>query len=90
MIRGKGYEINDKNILNHEIIGLKVLVKNSSDLKKIGVNGKIIDETKNTIILENGKILPKKECVFEFDINQKVEVDGKKMIKKPEDRIKFR
>lgn len=56
--------------------------------KKIGINGKIIDETKNTFILENKKIIPKKECIFEFDLNEKIIVDGKMILKKPENRIK--
>lgn len=90
MIKKKDYEINSQNILNHELIGLKVMVKESSDPKKIGVKGEIIDETKNTIILKNGKILPKTECIFEFDINEKVVIDGKKINKRPEDRIKIR
>ncbi len=87
----KGYEINNENILSHELIGLKVKVIKSNDSKKIGVNGLIIDETKNTIILDDGKILPKIECVFEFEVNkEKIEIDGKKIMKKPEDRIKIR
>lgn len=87
----KEYEINEKNILNHEMIGLKVKIIESSDPKKIKIEGEIIDETKNTIILTNGKKLPKKECVFEFDINgKKIKVDGKKIMKKPEDRLKIR
>ncbi len=89
MIKGNGYEINNKNILNHELIGLEINVIESSDPKKVGVNGIIIDETKNTIILKNGKILPKKECVFEFDINEKIIIDGKNLMKKPEDRLKI-
>lgn len=84
MIKGKGYEINDKNILNHEMIGLKIKVIESSDPSRKGMTGKIVNETKNTFVLEDGKILPKKECVFEFiDIGI---VDGKKILKKPEDR----
>ena len=35
------------------------------------IKGKIIDETKNTFVLESGKVLPKRECVFEFDIGSK-------------------
>lgn len=88
MIKGNGYEINNKNLINHELIGLKVRVVKSTDHNREGTIGKIIDETKNTIILENGKILPKKECVFEFDINEKIVVDGKDFIKKPEYRLK--
>ncbi len=84
MIKGKGYEINDKNFLSHEMIGLKLKVIESSDPSRKGITGKIINETKNTFILEDGKILPKKECVFEFiDIGI---VDGKKILKRPEDR----
>lgn len=84
MIRGKGYEINEKNLINHEMIGLKIKVIESSDPSRIGQKGKIIDETKNIFLLENGKILPKKECVFEFiDVGI---IKGNEIIKKPEDR----
>lgn len=87
-MKKKYYEINEKNIKNHEIIGLNILVIESSDKKKIGIKGKVIDETKNTIILYDGKILPKKECVFEFDIGEKVKVVGKNISKRPADRLK--
>ncbi|MFA5764326.1 MAG: ribonuclease P protein subunit [archaeon] len=87
MIHGKEYEINEKNIKNHEMIGLNVKVIESSDPKKTNMTGKIIDETKNTFILDNKKIIPKKECVFEFT-EIKAVVNGKDIIKKPEDRIR--
>jgi ribonuclease P protein subunit POP4 len=87
-MKGEGYQINEKNLKNHELIGLKVRVIESSDPGKKDIGGKIIDETKNTIVLENGKILPKKECVFEFDIGKKVLIDGKKIMKRPVDRLK--
>ncbi len=87
MIKGKEYEINETNINNHEMIGLLIKVIKSSDPKKTNITGKIIDETKNTFILDNKKIIPKKECVFEFS-EIKAVVDGKNIIKKPEDRIR--
>jgi ribonuclease P protein subunit POP4 len=87
-VKGKGYEINKKNILNHELIGLKVKIVESTDPKRIGAKGKIIDETKNTFVLEDGKVIPKHECVFEFDIGEKISVKGKDIEKKPEDRLK--
>jgi ribonuclease P protein subunit POP4 len=87
-MKGKNYEINKENILNHEIIGLNVKIVESSDPKRKGEKGIIIDETKNTIILENNKIIPKKECDFEFDLGEKIIIKGKKIMKKPEDRIK--
>ena len=90
-MNGKNYEITAQNIKNHELIGLNVVVSESSDPGRKGLNGKVIDETKNTIIIWNGnekKIIPKKECVFEFDIGEKISINGNEIIKRPEDRIK--
>lgn len=92
MIKGKHYEITAKNILNHEWIGLKVKIAESSDPKRKGMEGIVLDETKNTIVLEiktEKKVAPKKECVFEFDLNgEKIIVKGKDVMKRPEDRLK--
>jgi len=92
MIKSKCYEITKENILGHEMIGLKLNVIKSTDPKRIGVKGIVVDETQNTfIIIQNGKeqTLPKKECVFEFDLNgEKVIVEGKKILRRSEDRTK--
>ena len=80
-----------QNLKNHELIGLKVLVCESSDPGRKNLKGKVMNETKNTIVILVGdeeKILPKKECVFEFDICEKVKLDGKEIIRRLEDRIK--
>ena len=90
-MKGKNYEITKQNLKNHELIGLDVCVCESSDPGRINLKGKVMDETKNTIVILVGKeekILPKKECVFEFDIGEKVKIDGKEIIRKAEDRIK--
>lgn len=87
----KKYEITTKNFLNHEWIGLETKIVDSFDKGK-KISGKIINETQNTIWIEkNGekKIIPKKECVFEFDLGkEKIIVNGKDVLKRPEDRIK--
>ncbi|MDD3159688.1 MAG: ribonuclease P protein subunit [Candidatus ainarchaeum sp.] len=93
MLKGKNYEINKENISNHELIGLKLKVVNSTDKKRIGLNGMVIDETKNTLKILQGEkivILPKIECDFEFDINELVVIKGKDILKRPEDRVKIR
>ena len=90
-MKGKNYEITKQNLKNHELIGLDVLVCESSDPGRINLKGKVMDETKNTIVIlarDGEKVLPKKECVFEFDIGEKVKINGKEIIRKPEDRIK--
>ena len=96
MIKGKNYEITAQNIAGHELIGLGVKVIESADSGRSGIEGVVLDETQNTIVVlgKHGKekkvfVLPKKECVFEFDIcGEKVAVDGKKILRRPEDRVK--
>lgn len=80
-------------ILQDELIGLKVKVVKSSNPSCIGLSGKIIEETKNTFkILHNDdeKILIKRDCIFHFTLPDKtvIEVDGKVLIGRPEDRVK--
>lgn len=61
-----------------------------------GIKGKVVDETRNTIKIEdyegNEKIVPKKEATFHFKLpdGSKVEIDGKILVARPEDRIKKR
>ncbi|WP_409199555.1 ribonuclease P protein component 1 [Methanobrevibacter sp. DSM 116169] len=91
--------INSKNIVYHELIGLSVNVHkfNNESLNRIGT---VIDETKNTLKIEfitgNGKItekvFPKKVSTFQFKLpnGEFVEIDGKILLIRPEDRIKKR
>lgn len=83
-----------ENLVMHEFIGLWVRVSMSSDPGKKGLSGLVMDETRNTLLVEtkNGerKVLPKKECVFRFTLpdGAVVEVDGKAIVSRPEDRTK--
>ncbi|MDR2966778.1 MAG: ribonuclease P protein component 1 [Methanobacteriaceae archaeon] len=89
--------ISSKNIFYHELIGLCCEVIESSNKSFVGVNGKIIDETKNTVLIEtfceNGvkeKLIPKDFSVFHFKLpnGNWVEIHGKLLVSRPEDRIK--
>lgn len=84
--------ITPKNLVKHELIGLKAEVIKSTDSGKIGLKGAVVHETKGTIVLETEKgekRLPKKECVFRFSLqNEKVDVAGEKLIGSPEERLK--
>jgi ribonuclease P protein subunit POP4 len=81
-----------KEILADELIGLPVKVAESSDASKVGIAGKVVDETFNTLTIRTNKgekVLPKDECVFSFIYKGKdVFVDGKMLLSRPEDRIK--
>ena len=92
MIKGNGYTITKQNLASHELIGLNIEVKNSFDRNKIGLKGRIVDESKNTFTIETArgnKVVPKSEAVFEFEIgDEKAVIEGKRLVYRPEDRVK--
>ncbi len=75
-------------LLKGELIGMNV--------KVIGKNiqGKIIDETKNMLVIktkEGIKKIIKKNSKMEFAIdNEKIAVEGNKLVARPEERIKLK
>ena len=88
--------ITPQNIFRHEFIGLQVKVAESSHVGFKGIKGKIVDETKNTIKIEddegNEKTIPKNVVTLHFNLpdGSKIEIDGKIIVARPEDRIKKR
>jgi RNase P/RNase MRP subunit p29 len=79
-----------KKLLAGELIGRKVVLEKKSDGRLI--DGKIIDETKNTIIIkinDERKRLVKPLYKFGFIVGDKrIVIDGKLLNKRPEERIK--
>lgn len=84
--------ITAKNIIQHEIIGLEITVSKAMNKSLEGVKGKITDETQNTLTIQSDKKtrkLLKGQITITFTIDGKnVEVEGKSLIGKPEERIK--
>lgn len=85
--------ITPENLIRHELIGLKVKVVEAKNPYQIGIEGEVIDETRNMLILQTSrgiKKLPKSQCVFSFSLpsGEKVKVDGKLLEARPEDRVK--
>lgn len=82
-------------IIQHEFIGTEAKVAKSKNPDYIGISGKIIDETRNTFtILHEGKRkkIIKDVAVFHFRFPDRtvVEIDGKLLVGRPEDRLKKR
>lgn len=82
-----------QNLLYHTFIGLDVEVINSSSRELMGKKGKIIDETKNLIVIEDAECreirIPKAACVFHFYAEDgALDVDGRKIMFRPEERAK--
>ncbi|GAB4310372.1 MAG: ribonuclease P protein component 1 [Methanobacteriaceae archaeon] len=86
--------ISPQNIFRHELIGLSVEITASSNSDLIGIKGKVVDETKNTLKIEkiNGDevLIPKNVATFNFTLKggDIVEIEGKILVARPEDRIK--
>lgn len=70
--------ITAKNITRHELIGLHEKT-----------SGTVVDETKNMLVFETGKHVAKNAHTFIFTLhNANVKVEGRKLMGRPEDRIK--
>ena len=85
--------ITPNNIFRHELIGLPVKVVKSTHKGFVGIEGKVVYETKNTITIEENeteKIIPKGVATFHFNLpdGNIIEIEGKIIIARPEDRIK--
>ena len=71
-----------------EFIGKKLKIVRSSCKDAPGVQGKIVDETTNTFVvdyLSARKRIPKANSIFEIN---GVEVNGDELVGRPEDRTK--
>ena len=81
----------NKNIVLHELIGLRVKVVKCFDRKQAGLEGKVIDETKNTLVIATmtgTKRLVKSSSTFRFYLNGKAfVVDGLEINSRPYERI---
>ncbi|MEM7816365.1 MAG: ribonuclease P protein subunit [Candidatus Aenigmatarchaeota archaeon] len=81
-----------RNILLHELIGLECKVVGSKNKNHLGIKGRIVDETKNLIILETKKgikKISKKGAIFRLKLESSiVEILGDDILARPEDRIK--
>ena len=82
-------------IVQQELIGLNAKVVRSSHPGYVGIAGKVVDETRNTILIlhkNKKKIVIKNTAIFDFTMPDGtiVEIDGKAIIGRPEARIKKR
>jgi len=85
--------ITPQNLVKHELIGLHVQITKSSDKSTEGLEGDIVDETRQTFVVRTKtaeKTVIKDQCVFLFCLPTGVcvQVDGKILVARPEDRIK--
>ena len=85
--------ITPEDLVRHELIGLEVEIKQSTNPSQKGLKGRVIDESFKTLEIETKtgeKTVPKENTIFVFTIpyKTKVQVDGNLLLGRPEDRIK--
>lgn len=83
------------DIIRNEFIGLDAKVAKSTNPSLEKMRGRVLDETRNTIVLlhyDTEKTIVKDTSVFHFTLQDGavVEIDGKLLLGRPEDRIKKR
>ena len=82
---------NNRNIVLAELIGLRARILWSSDRKQAGAVGKVVDETKNTIVMETieGKrSFIKRISRFRFYTpDGAFDVEGREIDFRPDERI---
>ena len=84
-----------ESLARHELIGLSAQVELSSDPGLAGLSGQVVDETRNTFLLETVQRvlrIPKKNTslIFTLPDGQRVKVNGSVLISQPENRISKR
>ena len=80
-------------VINGEFIGTKCKISTSRHSGYVGIKGEVINESKNTLtIMQTGKAksVVKEAAVFQFGYPDGtiVEIDGKLLVGRPEDRLK--
>ena len=83
--------ITENNIISHELIGLQTEVVRSRNSQIIGLNGRVVDETKSMLHIntKNGiKSIPKSINRWKFSIGKKdITVEGDKIAKRSFERL---
>ncbi len=81
-----------KTLVRHELIGLECEVIESKARTQVGIRGRIVDETRNTLVVETRsgrKRLIKDQVVLViYAGGKRFRVPGTAIIGRPEDRIK--
>lgn len=75
------------NLQRHELIGLEAKVKESPESSQKGVEGEVLNETKNTLNIA-GKKIPKKGRKFRFWLqDENVTLSGEDLLERPTERL---
>lgn len=76
-----------ETLVRHELAGLDVAVAESPNPDLVGLSGRVVDETTNTLLVATGegvKQVPKADATFRFSLETAdVVVDGERLVARP-------
>ena len=80
------------DVLKYELIGLHIEVADSQNRDLIGLHGKVVEETRNTLTIQANnkeKKLVKAQVTLATTIKgKKITINGALLVGKPEERLK--
>ena len=79
-----------QTLFSHELIGQHITVVGSTNAAQVGMTGKIVDETKMTLVVghaQQRKTLLKSNIIFTVGNSHHL-IRGKEILKRPEERLK--
>ncbi len=81
------------DIIRYEFIGTHAQVATSPNIDSVGIGGLVIGETRNSFLFQaetKTRRVIKESATFDFTFNDGtvVEIDGKLLVGRPEDRLK--
>ncbi len=83
---------NGTNLHLHELVGLALRVVEASDGGMVGMEGIVVDETRETLVIDGDRrrTLPKRGLTFEFTLDDGTTavLVGDDIAFRPEDRVK--
>lgn len=84
-------KVSPSTLVYHDLVGLRARVIFSTDQTQIGLEGMVVDETSNMLVLstERGdKWVPKRNSLFTFYIPEPVTIEGSRIFDNPAERLK--
>lgn len=81
------------NIIQQEFIGTEAEIVESNNPDYLSISGEIVDETRNTFLISDEgdiKRIIKNSAILQFRFSDDtiVEIDGRLLLGRPEDRLK--
>jgi ribonuclease P protein subunit POP4 len=78
-------------VARHEIIGLTIRITEASNPDLVGLEGKVLDETKNSFVIETAsgrKTVLKNQITQLMIVEKNITVQASSLMKRSEERIK--